>query len=221
MSNFRMNSRAIIFLNGDKSDSLGVEKYIDDKTLLIGCDAGAQKIFELGRKPDVIIGDFDSLNQAPAKDIKTIKHPTDKDYTDSHAAINYALEKGVKEIILTGFLGTRTDHLLGNIFLLNRPEFSAANLKIVEGNQEIYIITGQVEIKGNPGDVISFIPIFKDVQAKFSSGLKYDLAKYTLSMKGNTGISNEFIETSASVNINNDTLLVVQETNAKGGNKLL
>lgn len=201
--------RAIIFLNGDKSDISRLKNYIDKEALLIGCDGGTKKLLKLGLAPHVVIGDFDSFNKKSLKSLEYVEHPTDKDYTDSEAAIKYAIEKGAKEVILTGFLGSRIDHSLGNIFLLDKPEFAGTKLKIIEGDQEIYVISGKVGIRGKKGDTISFIPIFGEVRAESSSGLKYDLAKYTLSMYGNSGISNELTADKVEVQINNQKLLVI------------
>src|SRR5665213_4601129 len=112
--------KVIIFLNGDLSDLSLVQPEIDNRTMLIGCDGGTSYILALGYKPAVIIGDFDSLDKdsTDLKDTTYVRYPTDKDYTDSELAIRYAAEQGCDQIILAGALGTRLDHLLGNILLL-------------------------------------------------------------------------------------------------------
>lgn len=203
-------NRAVIFLNGDCADLTHIKSYIDSKTLLIGCDGGSKHITALGYKPYAIVGDFDSFDKSLLReDIEIIEHPEDKDYTDSEAAIRYAIKQGAGEVILVALLGRRVDHMLGNIYLLNKQDFVGIKLKIIEGNQEIYMITGKVIIKGKKGDAISFIPVFGDVKAEFSSGLKYDLAKYTLSLQGNTGISNEMISDMAEIDLENQKLVVI------------
>lgn len=205
-------NRAIIFLNTDKSDFSRLGRYLDKDALLIGCDGGAKNILELGLKPDVIIGDFDSFNKKMLKDEKVIELPKDKDYTDSEAAIKYAIKHGAEEIIIAGLLGSRTDHLLGNVFLLGKSDFAGHNIKIIDGRQEAYLIMRKAAIRGKKGDIISFVPIFGDVKALSSSGLKYPLQNYILSMQENTGISNEFIADSISISLKrSDKLLVVHD----------
>lgn len=202
--------KAVIFLNGDKSDLSRITRYIDKNTLIIGCDGGTKKIITLGYKPDIIIGDFDSLDEKDIPEgVEIIRHPADKDYTDSEAALRQAVAKGAKQIILTGFSGARIDHMLGNIFLLARPEFAGPKIKIIDGQQEIYILTGTAEITGTVGETISFIPLFGDVKASFSAGLKYDLSQYDLSMRGNTGISNELVEDKARIVLGDSLLLAI------------
>jgi thiamine pyrophosphokinase len=208
------HTKAIIFLNGDRTDLSQVKTYIDKQTLLIGCDGGTDHILALGYKPHVVIGDFDSLSDPTItiKGVTYVHYPADKDFTDSELAIRYAAKLGYREIILAGVLGTRLDHLIGNIYLLIKPEFSKLNIKIIEGNQVIYLIHADIRISGKKGDIISFIPIKRNTQVKSTVGLKYDLAKYQLSPRGNLGISNVFTSNIAEVNIKKGILLVVHHT---------
>ncbi|HEX5456177.1 MAG TPA: thiamine diphosphokinase [Candidatus Saccharimonadales bacterium] len=205
-------NKAVIFLNGDKSDYSHISDYIDKDTLLIACDGGAIRMKKLGYEPQAVVGDFDSLDRGEMDDAEIVEHPADKDYTDSEAAVRYATGKGAKEVILTGLSGSRIDHMLGNIYLLDKKDFSDIDLKIIEGRQEIYMIKGDTTIKGKKGDIISFLPIRGDVRAISSSGLKYNLADYVLSLQGNSGISNEMTEAEARVFLKKeDTLLVMHE----------
>ena len=220
-------AEAVIFLNGDLSDLSRIKKYITTNTLLIGCDGGTPHILALGHKPDVIIGDFDSLagflvpktikpdgQPTTVDDITYIRYPTDKEFTDSELAIRYAARAGCRDIVLAGALGSRLDHLLGNIFLLNKREFAKLRIKIIEGRQEAYSVRGQVRITGKKGDTISFIPISGNPQIKTTGGLQYDLNKYTLSLQGNTGISNVLTRKSTTINVTNGAILVIHQLEA-------
>ncbi|HEX5797604.1 MAG TPA: thiamine diphosphokinase [Candidatus Saccharimonadales bacterium] len=212
-----MKNKAIIFLNGDKGDISRIRSYITEDTWLIGCDGGTEKILKLGLRPQAIVGDLDSIGKKllESKDIVRVKHPKDKDYTDSEAAIRYALDRGAEEIILTGLTGSRLDHMLGNIYLLDKQEFARAKLKIVEASQEIYLIKDKTLIAGKKGETISFLPINGDVQALSTKGLKYDLAEYELSLQGNTGISNKLVEDQVEVLLPEDKkLLVIHEVSS-------
>lgn len=208
----KQGSRAVIFLNGDQADYQRISNYIGEETLLIGCDGGTKKMKELGYEPQAVIGDFDSQDREELdSSIEIVEHPADKDYTDSEAAVRYAIGKGVEEVILTGLSGSRIDHMLGNIYLLDKKDFDGIKLKIIEGRQEIYIIKGCATIPGKKGDIISFIPIKGDVRAVSSTGLRYDLADYLLSLQGNTGISNEMTADKAEVSLKEGVLLIIHE----------
>jgi thiamine pyrophosphokinase len=201
---------AIIFLNGDRADVSRIKQYINKDTLLIGADGGANHILKLGLKPDAIIGDFDSFSKK-INGAEYIRYPRDKDFTDGELAIKYAIEKGYKEIIVTGLLGTRVDHLLGNILLLLKKDYEGISIKIIEGNQEIYLVRNHAVIQGRKGDTISFIPIDSPVNDLVSTGLQYDLSNYKLSVQGNRGISNVMTANKAEISIKKGVLLVIHK----------
>ena len=210
-----MNKKAVIFLNGDRTDLSRVKKYTDKDTLIIGADGGTNHILKLGLKPDVVIGDLDSFNVIArersdrSNPVKYIRYPRDKDFTDGELAIVYAKENGYKEIIVMGLLGTRVDHTLGNIFLLLKKDFETLKIKIVEGNQEMYLVRKKATIFGKKGETISVIPIAGEVGETASKGLKYNLNEYKLSLQGNQGISNILTKDTAEITVKKGILLII------------
>lgn len=204
------SKRAVIFLNGNLSEPAAVKPYINSKTMLIACDGGLRHLQALRLKPDVIIGDFDSVGHLPeGPGITQVRYPADKDATDSELAVRYAMEAGCGEVILTGFLGDRVDHMLANTFLLSNPDFAGIDLKVIDGGQEIYAVRDQAIIRGHVGDTISFLPVSGKSTVKSSGGLKYDLNDYVLSPAGNQGISNVLTREQVEVNITQGMVLVV------------
>jgi thiamine pyrophosphokinase len=214
----------MIFVNGDRSDISCAARLIDEQTILIGCDGGTDHILTIGRTPDVVIGDFDSFNNLPPsvkrqlgptdgtpliiQGTTYVHYPTDKDFTDTEAAIRYAARAGYYHIILTGTLGSRLDHLLGTVFLLTKAEFADLDLKIIEGSQEMYLVDNQVHIIGQKGDTISFIPI-SGIGRASSHGLMYELDNYKLSIHGNQGISNQLARKNVDITVIKGPLLVI------------
>ena len=82
---------------------------------IIGADAGVKHLERLGARPDLIVGDFDSLGHVPVfPNIEVC--PVEKDDTDSMIALKHALTLGFGRIFLFGALGgRRLDHTLANI----------------------------------------------------------------------------------------------------------
>jgi thiamine pyrophosphokinase len=204
--------RAIIFLHGAATRRSRLQTYLEDSPLLIGCDGGTEQITRLGLVPDVVLGDFDSYpdnGQQQIAGTTYIRHPADKDYTDGELAIRYAKEAGAQEIILAGALGGRLDHLLGHVLLLNKREFAGLQVKIVDNQQEAYIIRGKARVHGKKGALISFLPFAGPVSVARSSGLVYDLSHYRISPQHNLGISNVMLGSTAEIVITRGALLVV------------
>lgn len=217
--------RAVIFINGDEADLNYAQTYVDQKTLMVGCDGGTDKIYDLGYKPDAVIGDFDSIHALPAR-IKNlpkadfgkeiladgttyVKYPADKDFLDVELAIDYVVDKKIKEIILVNTNGDEPDHVLGVLMVLAKRKYKSVNIKIIRPGQEIYTARGKTAIHGRKRDKVSLIPLYGSVNVESSSGLKYDPSKYQMSLHRNLGISNELTSKKATLNISKGCFLVV------------
>jgi len=81
-----------------------LKKYSFD--LIIAVDKGLEVLDNLEVKPNYIVGDFDSINKKVLdkyKKYSSIKIMTlnpEKDFTDTHVALNVAIENKSKEIII-------------------------------------------------------------------------------------------------------------------------
>ncbi|HEX5798096.1 MAG TPA: thiamine diphosphokinase [Candidatus Saccharimonadales bacterium] len=222
----RKINKTLIFLNGDETNLDYIYKYADKNTLIIGCDGGTDKIYKLGLKPDVVLGDFDSINRLPQKikdlplnhygkeiaikDTVYIKYPGDKDFLDVEAAIDYAIGRKLEEVILVNTQGDELDHVVGVLALLAKRKYRSADIKLIGPKFKAYSICGKREIKGRAGDKISLIPLYGSVKVKNSSGLKYDPAKHKMSLQQNLGISNELTKKKATLELSKGCFLVIQ-----------
>ncbi|OGG52996.1 thiamine diphosphokinase [Candidatus Kaiserbacteria bacterium RIFCSPLOWO2_12_FULL_53_8] len=207
-------NRAIIFCNGDLTDLSRIGKYIDKKTLLIGCDGGTSHILSLGLMPHVVIGDFDSISSKTLralkdKKVELIKYPKEKDITDSELGLTYTIGKSCREIIITGIRGTSTDHFLGNLFMLAKKQYASLNIKIVEGKEEVVLVRKHIRIKGKKSDIVSLVPIGQNVSGVTTKGLFYPLKNDTLKSSSARGIRNRMTGKHAEISIQKGTLLVI------------
>lgn len=73
---------------------------------VIAADKGLVHLEAQGIRPDLIVGDFDSLGQVPAGD-NILRHPVEKDDTDTMLAVKTALDRGMGTIVFYGCLGDR------------------------------------------------------------------------------------------------------------------
>ena len=177
--------RAVIIGSGEIKDYEKAKKRINAEDYIICADGGYDHAVKMGIKPDILIGDFDSIEKVP-DDIEQVQYPTRKDMTDSHIALELAKEKGYNEMLLLGFTGDRADHSLTNILMLiNYPE-----AVIADDNNEIRLITDTAELCGNAGDTISIIPVCGDWEGITTTGLEYPLNDETLYLGDSRGVSN-------------------------------
>jgi len=206
--------KAVVFCNGDLADVSRVRKYIDAKTLIVGCDGGTAHALSLGLTPHVVIGDFDSISNKTlralgGKEVEYLRYPREKDFTDSELGLMYAKEKGCTDIILAGVRGTATDHFLGNLFLIAKKQYRAFNIKIVEGREEMMLLRKHIRIRGKKGDDVSLITIGPDAAGVTTKGLFYPLKNAVLKSGTASGIRNRLTGTHAEITLKKGALLVI------------
>lgn len=107
-----------IVLNGQMPDDHALVNQIIDSGFIIAVDGSANKLTDLGIIPDVIIGDFDSLQAKRIKNVKLIETP-DQNKTDFRKTLDWCIEKNILNISIFGISGKSDDHFLGNYYTLN------------------------------------------------------------------------------------------------------
>lgn len=216
--------KCYIFVNGNLSDTSFLKPVITDEDFIIAADGGLETALSLGYSPNVVIGDFDSAISIPPKiknltvtdrteltveNVEYIKYPKEKDFLDTDLAIEEALLRSLTDITLVNVIGDEIDHMLGVIFLLTKPKYGKVDLKIRTANQIIRFFNKPFEVGGKIGSKVSLIPIFDNTSVASTKGLKYDPSKYQMSIEDNTGISNEFSEETAFVDITSGGFIVI------------
>ncbi|HHV99998.1 MAG TPA: thiamine diphosphokinase [Clostridiaceae bacterium] len=207
--------KAVIICNGRIENYLFYNKYIKDADFIICADGGASHAKKLGLKPDVLLGDFDSLKRDDfayfnKMDIEILKFPVNKDMTDTELAVMHAADKGCDSIVLIGALGSRADHSLANVMLLKRMLDKGIKGIIVDENNEIMLINDKIVLEGDSYTNVSLIPVTERVEGVTTSGLFYPLQNATIEMGSTWGISNRFVCDRAEVSITSGLMLVVK-----------
>ena len=168
--------------------------------LVIAADAGYQLCKRLGIEPDLLIGDFDSMERpADAKTVITL--PVEKDDTDTVAAARLALERGCKEIYIYGGTGGRLDHTLANLQLLLLIRRRGAKgwlyddrfLWTVAENEAVTIH------RTAEWGILSLFPMDGPARGITLRGVQYPLTDAALSPDFPLGVSNHILEDTAQV----------------------
>jgi len=184
---------------------------------IIAADSGLKYIDELGLMPDMILGDYDSveaglLDKYKSTDIKT--YPREKDYTDTHIAIINALKAGASVIYILGATGTRMDHTFTNICNMKAALDSDVPCFICDSHNKIYLVNDKMEEvkvskKGQYGDYVSFVPLSEETIISLA-GFKYVLDDYILHQGLSICQSNEIKENEAVINIKKGLVIVFE-----------
>lgn len=186
--------------------------YIPNKQdYVIAADKGLDNLKKIGIKPDVIIGDFDSLGFVPSgENIKRL--PVEKDDTDVGFAVNYAFELGYKEFVIYGAIGGLLDHTVANLQLSAYISSKGGKSVFVGDNVFVTSITNDTLKISNGKGRLSVFALSDKAEGVFLSGLKYPLENAVIENTFPIGVSNEFTDKSAKIAVKNGTLLIVSQS---------
>jgi thiamine pyrophosphokinase len=224
---FMCANRAVIFANGLLNDLQAVRSLLQDGDYLVAADGGLHHLKRLGLEPALLVGDFDSTSpeevaQAEGSGARILRYRPEKDETDLELALRVVLDDGYKTIRIIGGLGGRLDHALGNIFLLTSPEALPCDIRLDDGQLEVFVIHGSAIIAGNPGEIVSLLPLGGPARGVVTDGLRYPLHGETLWPDKTRGISNIMSGVNASVILQSGYLLCIHQrqidsTSSTGG----
>lgn len=183
---------------------------------VIGADQGLASICGAGITPDLAIGDFDSVDSKTElfyKDkVPAIRLIPEKDFTDTHAALEKALDMNPESIVILGGTGTRLDHTMANVSLLMMACDREIPAWLVDPHNVIRVIKDAVAIRKNEqcGTYLSVMPLGDRVEGLSMRGVKYETEKITLTQGISLGVSNEIVDDTAYISIDNGYLIVME-----------
>ena len=205
----------VVVCGGSINDYTYFKKYFDKADLVICADGGACHLGNFGIIPDILIGDLDSIQAQDYEalkctGVKIIKFPPEKDMTDSELAVELAVDRGCKSLIILGALGTRFDHSISNVYLLKKLLDVGIKGKIIDEHNEIVLINDSISLEREEGVRLSLVPLTEKVTGVTTKGLRYPLENATMEISSTLGVSNEFKEDTATVSITGGLLLVIK-----------
>jgi thiamine pyrophosphokinase len=204
----------LIFANGDLDGTDWVQPYFDAASTVIAADGGTRHLLDMGRNPNIVIGDLDSFPRAQrahleASGVRFDEYPPAKDETDLELALLFAARNFEQQILIFGGFGGRLDQLLANVLLLIHPELRNRSVRFVTEYQQTWLLQDGEVIDGEIGDTVSLIPLGGDVHVIRSSGLEWQLIDEILEFGPARGISNRLVAQRATVAIDTGYLLCV------------
>ncbi len=191
-------------------------KRAEQSDFIIAVDGGLSAFAKTGIIPNLIVGDMDSSRLVSVQKYVRMgsechQVSAEKNETDTQLAVDIAIQKGAREIVLLGATGGRIDHLLSNIMLLKRAMRAGVLMVIEDKLQTVEIGKGTFEINGEPGQTVSILPVnsFARVTAK---GLYYPLEGLLLTNGKPRGISNLFLKEKAQISTKQPVLVLKLKT---------
>ncbi len=188
---------------------IGTELVIPDGSFVIAADAGLKALNAAGIVPDLIVGDFDSLGEAP-KGTNVVLHKPEKDDTDMMLAVREALGRRAETLIIYGGLGGRIDHEYANIQTLAYiADHGAKGFLVGRGYVCTVIKNSGIAFDSDMRGTVSVFCHGSKAEGVELTGLKYPLTDYTLTNDYPLGVSNEFTGVPSSISVKNGLLAVM------------
>ena len=204
--------RAFIYVGGEiLADA--IEEVPAEDDLIIAADSGYGNALKLGVKPALVLGDFDSWDEASLPhDIEKLPFPPQKDLTDTQLAVDYAVKKGCRQIVLIGGLSGRLDHTLSNLAILEDLEAKKLRGVITDGMNRVRFLRNDSVIipKSKHFRYLSLIAADEKVKGVEIDGCKYPLKNATLKRTEQFAVSNEITGNCAFVSIRRGGAWIVE-----------
>lgn len=179
-------------------------------------DGGLTVLDQAGIKPDYLVGDFDTADAALVEKYtetcEVLRHPPEKDATDTELALDMAIEQGAGFILLLGATGSRMDHTLANVHMLYRALEKNCTAMILDEHNRLSLHRSSFCIRKTDlcGKYLSFLPFFGEVKDLSLSGVKYPLEHADISAGSSLCISNEAEDEKIRVSFHGGYLLMIE-----------
>ncbi|NLY54544.1 MAG: thiamine diphosphokinase [Firmicutes bacterium] len=208
------STRAVVFSNGYYACLAGIKQRLRPHDWLICADGALAKLVALDLWPDLLVGDFDSvdqslLQQAQQRGVELRTFDREKDYTDTELACREAVERGCRELLLVGAWGSRLDHSLANLLLLPPYVEQGLTVSLTDGQTDAYLVRDELVLRQCQDrlvSILSFTPVARGVTAQ---GFYWPLQEATLHWGQGLGISNIPIADAVTISVTEGLLLVI------------
>jgi len=183
---------------------------------VIALDAALITCLDYGITPDLVLGDFDSLDRSYIKNIKNqhdivFLHRPCQNSTDLEKALDYLLENKEDNISICHATGQRMDHTLYNLGLLKGFHNAFSELKIITETENIYFIRNQsLTLMGRKKLAVALMSFPHAVIN--SKGLKYDMKNHELELGLSESACNSLEQNNAQIDVDGDALLIIDDS---------
>ena len=178
--------------------------------LVIAADAGYLLCRREGYVPDLLVGDFDSMEQ-PAGFPHVLRSPVEKDDTDTLLALRQGLAAGCREFHLYGCTGgKRLDHTLANLQALSFLRDRDARGWLYDDDFVYTALRGETLTVRRTVEwgILSAFCLGAPARGVTETGVQYPLQNAELTASFPLGVSNHITADRAEITVADGTLLV-------------
>jgi thiamine pyrophosphokinase len=195
---------AAVFLDGLYEEVSFYATHAAAADVIVAADGAAAFLAAQGIRPDVVVGDFDSLApdaqaRLAAAGVEVLRFPVHKDVTDGELAVDEALRRGAGVVLLAGGLGA-LDHTLGHLAILRRLAGAGVAARLVSPQLTVAVLIASSArtLDAPPATRVSLVPLGGDAVVTLH-GLEYPLTHEFLPGDTCLGLGNVVVGTASIV----------------------
>ncbi|MBO4346517.1 MAG: thiamine diphosphokinase [Lachnospiraceae bacterium] len=202
--------RCVIVGSASIKDYARIKEYIKEDDYIVYCDGGLKHLDGLCKRPDLIVGDFDS-HENPNLDVETIVLPCVKDDTDTSYALKECIKRGYEYFVFAGCVGERLDHTLGNVsFLIKTNELGLKGI-MIDDYSEMCVVGEDGETISDSFSFFSLISLSDKCEGVTITDAKYPLDDAVIGSSFQYAVSNEVVKGKTSkVTVKKGNLLLIK-----------
>lgn len=199
---------ALLVVDGELPATTLLEQLRTEHTPVIAADGAALRLRECGIRPDVIIGDLDTIGDEASTftdEGSVVIRLESQETNDLEKALAWLQDQETASLTLIGASGRATDHTLNNFSIL--PRFARSmRIRLIDAYSVAYMVPDMIALDVLSGDRISLIPLPSAVIT--TSGLAWPLHSERLETGRREGASNRAVEPRIKIQVHEGIVLV-------------
>ena len=182
---------AVLALEGaaraELKDAFAVASRYDRAALLVAVDGGLATCRGMRRRPDLFVGDLDSV-RVPPRGIPCTVYPAAKDFSDFAGALSAARSLGAEVLVIAGLLGGRLDHEWANLLEAGAAAPGFLGILAPSSKGLVVVTAAGVRARTVAGSLMSVFALRRDARVSLR-GTHWTISKRRLA-PGSRGLSN-------------------------------
>jgi len=179
------DARGVTVIGGGAVAAADLAAALAVAPLLVAADGGADRALALGRRPDWVIGDLDSISDA-ARDVipgDRLLHVAEQDSTDFAKCLR---QIDAPVVMAVGFAGLRLDHTLAALTVMVQP--GAPRVVMLAPEDVVLVCPPLLDLPLAPGTRVSLYPM--GPARGDSEGLEWPIGGIAFAPEARVGTSN-------------------------------
>ncbi len=206
---------AVIITGGSPLLSAALEP-MPQPSFIIAADSGLDHALAAGLRPDLVVGDLDSVHPsgiawARQHHVPIEVHPADKDVTDTQLALGAAWSRQIERVVLISGGGDRLDHAISAISALGHPSLADFSTEARWGQARIFVLhgPGYWELDIGTGETFSLLTLHGECARITMSGARWPLTDATIEPGSSLGVSNVATDATIHLSVGSGVLTVI------------